>query len=86
MTLSYEGMAFKSRYSPQLDSFFPVVSNSHHLCGRLLVASGAYQHALSNKKKIEALEDAEKLLPIDTLGIVMITHGQEFNENSTFGT
>lgn len=86
MTLSYEGMAFKSRHSPQLDSPFPVVSNSQHLYGRLLMASGVYQHALSKKKKIEALEDAEKLLPIDTLGIVMITHGEEFNDNSTFGT
>jgi hypothetical protein len=50
------------------------------------VASGAYQHVLSKKKKIEALEDAEKLLPIDTLGVVMITHGKEFSENSAFGT
>jgi hypothetical protein len=40
---------------------------------------------LSKKKKIEALEDAEKLLPIDTLGVVMITHGEEFSENSAFG-
>ena len=49
------------------------------------MASGAYQHALSKKKKIETLEDAEKLLPIDTLGVVMITHGEEFSENSVFG-
>jgi BAR domain len=41
---------------------------------------------LSKKKKIEALDDTEKLLPIDTLGIVMITHGKEFSETSAFGT
>jgi hypothetical protein len=49
------------------------------------VASGAYQHALSKKKKIEALENAEKLLPIDTLGVVMTAHGGEFSEDSAFG-
>ena len=49
------------------------------------MASGAYQHALSKKKKIEVLEAAEKLLPVDTLGIVMITHGEEFSEDSAFG-
>jgi hypothetical protein len=50
------------------------------------VASGAYQHTLSKKKKIDALEDAEKLLPIDTLGVIMIAHGGEFSEDSAFGT
>lgn len=53
---------------------------------KLLVASEAYQHVLSKKKKIESLEDVEKLLPIDTLGVVMITHGEEFSDNSAFGT
>lgn len=49
------------------------------------MASDAYQYALSKKKKIEAFEDAEKLLPIDTLGIVMIVHGEEFGDDSAFG-
>jgi hypothetical protein len=51
----------------------------------LLAASDAYQYALSKKKKNEAFEDAEKLLPIDTLGIVMIVHGEEFGDDSAFG-
>ncbi|KAF8153958.1 hypothetical protein B0H34DRAFT_661997, partial [Crassisporium funariophilum] len=52
---------------------------------RLLVASEAYHHAMSKKKGSDVLEDADKLLPVDTLGIVMITHGAEFGEESPFG-
>ncbi|KAG6816838.1 hypothetical protein H0H87_002487 [Tephrocybe sp. NHM501043] len=53
---------------------------------KLLAASEAYQYTLSKKKKIDALEDSEKMLPIDTLGIVMIVHGEEFGEESAFGS
>ncbi|RDB17579.1 SWI/SNF and RSC complexes subunit ssr3 [Hypsizygus marmoreus] len=53
---------------------------------KLLLASEAYQHALSKKKKNEAFEDAEKLLPIDALGMVMIIHGEQFGDDSAFGT
>ncbi|KAF5375449.1 hypothetical protein D9615_007955 [Tricholomella constricta] len=53
---------------------------------RLLAASEAYQHALSKKKKNEAVEDADKLLPVDTLGIAMIVHGEDFGDDSAFGT
>ncbi|KAG6865587.1 hypothetical protein C0991_001136 [Blastosporella zonata] len=53
---------------------------------KLLAASEAYQHTLAKKKKNDAFEDAEKLMPIDTLGIVMIVHGEEFGEDSAFGT
>ncbi|KAG5637443.1 hypothetical protein H0H81_004552 [Sphagnurus paluster] len=53
---------------------------------KLLVASEAYQHALSKKKKNDGLEDADKLLPVDTLGIVMVVHGEEFGDDSAFGT
>lgn len=52
---------------------------------RLLLASESYYHVLSKKKDNEALDDAEKLLPIDALGIVMIVHGEEFGDESTFG-
>lgn len=52
---------------------------------RLCLASEAYHHVLSKKKDSEALEDAEKLLPIDTLGIVMITHGEEIGDTTAFG-
>ena len=52
----------------------------------LYLASQSYHHALSKKKEqSEALEESEKLLPIDTLGIVMIVHGEEFGEDSAFG-
>ncbi|KAG5733819.1 Meiotically up-regulated gene 137 protein [Termitomyces sp. T112] len=52
---------------------------------KLLAASGAYQHTLAKKKKNDAFEDSEKMLPIDTLGIVMIVHGEEFGDDSAFG-
>jgi hypothetical protein len=52
---------------------------------RLYLASKSYHHALSKKKPSEALDDSDKLLPIDTLGIVMILHGEEFGDDSAFG-
>ncbi|KAL0571451.1 hypothetical protein V5O48_010520 [Marasmius crinis-equi] len=52
---------------------------------RLYFACDAYNHALKKKKDCLALDDPEKLLPIDILGIVMITHGEEFGD-SVFGT
>ncbi|KAI3608785.1 bar domain-containing protein [Moniliophthora roreri] len=53
---------------------------------RLFFASEAYHHALKKKKDNLALDDPEKLLPIDILGIVMITHGEQFGHDSTFGS
>ncbi|KAF8882810.1 hypothetical protein BD779DRAFT_1663241 [Infundibulicybe gibba] len=53
---------------------------------RLLMASEAYHYTISKKKGNDALDDAEKLLPIDALGIVMIVHGEEFGDDSAFGT
>ena len=52
---------------------------------RLHVASEDYHHILSKKKECEALDETEKLLPIDALGIVMIRHGEEFGDDSAFG-
>ncbi|THU93410.1 BAR-domain-containing protein [Dendrothele bispora CBS 962.96] len=52
---------------------------------RLFCASELYHHALQKKKECIALSDPEKLLPVDSLGIVMITHGEEFGEHSDFG-
>ena len=38
------------------------------------------------KKESEALlEEKEKFLPLDALGIVMIQHGEEFGEESAYG-
>ncbi|KAF8809813.1 BAR-domain-containing protein [Phlegmacium glaucopus] len=52
---------------------------------RLLVASEAYQHALSKKKASDLSAGTDKLLPIDALGLVMINHGEEFGGDSSFG-
>ncbi|KAF8904683.1 hypothetical protein CPB84DRAFT_1845222 [Gymnopilus junonius] len=53
---------------------------------RLILASIKYHNSLSKKKSSPALEDAEKMLPIDILGMVMILHGEEFGEDSPFGS
>jgi len=51
----------------------------------MITASESYHRALSKKEASEALKEDEKLLPLDTLGIVMIQHGVQFGEDSTFG-
>ncbi|KAF9221816.1 BAR-domain-containing protein [Gyrodon lividus] len=53
---------------------------------RLQAASEDHQHALSKKKESPASGEAEKLMPLDALGIVMVTHGEEFGDDSVFGT
>ncbi|KAI0060153.1 BAR-domain-containing protein [Artomyces pyxidatus] len=53
---------------------------------RLHIAAGQYHRNISKKKLSEALDDPDKFLPRDALGIVMITHGEEFGEESLFGT
>ncbi|KIJ64304.1 hypothetical protein HYDPIDRAFT_112290 [Hydnomerulius pinastri MD-312] len=53
---------------------------------RLQAASEDYHHVLSKKKESPASGEAEKLMPIDALGIVMVTHGDEFGDDSAFGT
>ncbi|KAH7882708.1 hypothetical protein F5I97DRAFT_1939301 [Phlebopus sp. FC_14] len=50
------------------------------------VAAEDYHHVLSKKKESLASGEAEKLLPLDALGIVMVTHGEEFGNDSAFGT
>ncbi|KAL0951611.1 hypothetical protein HGRIS_008291 [Hohenbuehelia grisea] len=52
---------------------------------RVLIATEDYHHALSKKKECAGLDDPEKLLPIDALGIVMIIGGEEFGETSPYG-
>ncbi|KAF8622263.1 hypothetical protein AX15_007140 [Amanita polypyramis BW_CC] len=52
---------------------------------RLYLATETYQRSLSKKKMNEALDEAEKLLPIDALGVVMIVHGEEYGDDSVFG-
>ncbi|KAJ7250534.1 hypothetical protein B0H12DRAFT_664538 [Mycena haematopus] len=52
---------------------------------RLFLASETFHRNLAKRKDNGALDDAEKLMPIDALGIVMIIHGEEFGEDSPFG-
>ncbi|KAI0753691.1 hypothetical protein C8Q74DRAFT_1306365 [Fomes fomentarius] len=52
---------------------------------RLDVASDDYRHYLMKKKLSEAVENEEKLLAVDALGVVMIKHGEEFGEDSAYG-
>ena len=65
----------------------PTIAISGHLPFgiRLLAASEGYHHILSKKKASDSLTETDKLLPIDTLGLVMISHGEEFAPDSSFG-
>ncbi|PSR76797.1 hypothetical protein PHLCEN_2v8178 [Hermanssonia centrifuga] len=45
-----------------------------------------YYRTLAKKKESEVIEAEDKLLPIDALGVVMIQHGEEFGDDSAFGT
>ncbi|KAG1750385.1 uncharacterized protein EDB91DRAFT_1107120 [Suillus paluster] len=53
---------------------------------RLQAASEDYHHVLSKKKESTVAQEMDKLMPLDTLGIVMISHGDEFGDDSAFGT
>ncbi len=52
---------------------------------RLHVTSEAYKDAISKKKDCEVLPN-DKLLPLDAFGVIMIQHGEEFGDESAFGT
>ena len=67
----------------------PQDSNGDDLASlpRLQVTSTDFHDVLVKKKDSEALlEEKEKLLPIDSFGIVMMQHGEEFGEESAYGT
>ncbi|EIW74787.1 BAR-domain-containing protein [Coniophora puteana RWD-64-598 SS2] len=53
---------------------------------RLHMAAEDYHHTLSKKKESPAVQENEKLMPIDTFGIVMLNHGEEFGDQSAFGS
>jgi hypothetical protein len=40
---------------------------------------------VAKKKRSDALDEAEKLLPVDALGTVMLTHGEQFGDDRAFG-
>lgn len=41
---------------------------------------------LSKKRESPSSGEAEKLMPLDALGIVMVTHGEEYGDDSAYGT
>ncbi|KAI6011431.1 hypothetical protein EDC04DRAFT_2905496 [Pisolithus marmoratus] len=53
---------------------------------RLQAAAQMYRHVLSKKKVLPVSGETDKLMPIDALGIVMVSHGEEFGEDSAFGS
>lgn len=53
---------------------------------RLQAAAQMYRHVLSKKKALPVSGESDKLMPVDALGIVMVGHGEEFGEDSTFGS
>ncbi|KAI0030841.1 hypothetical protein K488DRAFT_87382 [Vararia minispora EC-137] len=44
-----------------------------------------FHHNLSKKKRAEALENEEKLLPREALGAVMLLHGEQLEDTSAYG-
>ncbi|KAG9310889.1 hypothetical protein JVU11DRAFT_8747 [Chiua virens] len=52
---------------------------------RLQAASEDYHHVLSKMKESPSSGETEKLMPLDALGIVMVTHGEEYSDDSAFG-
>jgi hypothetical protein len=53
---------------------------------RLQIASRDFHQTLTRKKESLATTEAEKLAAMDAQGIVMIQHGEEFGEESAYGT
>ncbi|KAI0312224.1 hypothetical protein OF83DRAFT_676611 [Amylostereum chailletii] len=52
---------------------------------RIQLTATEFHHNIAKKKVSEALEEDEKFAPRDALGIIMITHGEEFGEESPYG-
>lgn len=81
MTLNCGGRVSGGKRRTSLE-YYPTAHTSPL---RLHIASEDYHHILGKKKECEALDETEKLLPIDALGVVMIRHGEEFGDDSAFG-
>lgn len=52
---------------------------------RLSFVSDAYIKALNKKKDLDPDATKDKALPIEALGLAMISHGDEFGESSVYG-
>uniref|UniRef100_A0A8H7XKR2 BAR-domain-containing protein n=1 Tax=Psilocybe cubensis TaxID=181762 RepID=A0A8H7XKR2_PSICU len=86
----WAGEVISSKEKPAVNEEFKELEKDIELrregIQRLIVASGTYHHSLSKKKANASLDEVEKMLPIDILGITMIVHGEEFGDDSTFGS
>jgi hypothetical protein len=56
------------------------------IVARLHIAAEDFQHSLAKKKDSDATDDGEKITRIDALGIIMIKNGEEYGEESAYGT
>jgi hypothetical protein len=52
---------------------------------RLHLAAEQYHKSISKKKLSLALDESDKLLPREALGITMVRHGEDFADGSVFG-
>ncbi|KAF8514414.1 hypothetical protein BU17DRAFT_68354 [Hysterangium stoloniferum] len=52
---------------------------------RLYTASGEYHGYLHKKKEYPDVEEGVKMLAVDALGAVMMSHGEDFGDDSAFG-
>lgn len=77
----------KARHHPVrvLSTFSGMISVATRARVSLQAASEDYYHVLSKKKESPFSGEAEKLMPLDALGIVMVTHGEEYGDDSAFG-
>lgn len=56
-----------------------------HQSIRLHRACTEYHGYIQKKKEYTSVEEGVKMLPIDALGAVMMSHGEEFGDDSAFG-
>lgn len=52
---------------------------------RLYEACGEYHKHLQKKKEYSSVEEGVTMLALDAVGAVMMSHGEEFGEDSAFG-
>ena len=66
-------------------SFYDIGCSSKTIYYRLRIVAEEYHASIFRKKFSEALTEPEKVMPVEALGLVMISHGEEFGEDSAFG-
>jgi hypothetical protein len=70
-----------------LESFASFTLTALHTASpRLQLAAEQYHKSISKKKVPVSLDEPDKLLPREAFGITMVHHGEDFAEDSLFGT